>query len=1146
MRRSIHQFTLFAVCLCSASFRFLAIACVALNLISGMAFSQIGGSTITGRVTDATGAVVPGVAVLVVNTETNFQFTATTNQEGLYRLQSLQPGPYRITFTAAGFKKLVQENVDLRAGAGQAIDVSMEVGVLSEQVEVTAALPLLETQTSSTGTIAAGTYLYALPTFQRFTNATLNYVPGMTDQGYTWAETLGGFHVAGARGTAGFFVNGANGQNPSDTTATMKVPLNSISEIQVLTTALPAEYGHSAAGTISVVTKTGTNSLHGMGNFFGRTRSMQHRGFFDYYRSSQPLPDGTPPRQSFTLFPDMNLGGPVVIPKIYNGRNKTFFFISYQKFIEKVQLQQTYTTVPTTEMKDGNFNLGGIGQQIYDPGTTRKDANGNWTRDPIAGNIIPPASIDPVAKKVLALSPWYEPNWESSPTSTGPVNNFFYMPRSRSYKPDVSWRLDHQFAPNFKINGGMTYSANAGLRGSTSWDVPLFDATAFGTVPWSSYHWTLGSTWIVSSSTVNEARVSYYRRRNWQTTTTYGLDAGQLLGIPNLPAKSMPQLGTGYGFNVAGPMNNVNENISLRDDLTRISGAHAFKMGYEVMRLRDDQWSIPANVAGNFSFINASGLLANGSAMPRTGNTFAGFLLGYVSSASFGLNLASWLPRDYIHSFYFQDDWKVTPTLTLNLGLRYSNESPFTTKWMQMSQWDPTVIDTVTGKQGGVTHPKSPLNKRDNNNFQPRLGLAWHPLSKWVFRAGFAVNTIDMNFPGGQFEEYTGQASQSMPTGDPRAVYRISQGPNPVVMPVLADGTSPYQGTTYSGRTSSRYDPNLHNPYQLNWNQSIQYELRRNYLMEFSYQGSVGVGLTQNWPLNTLPLDYAKGDPAVNLALNNSFQNYRPYTQFGDVTLRNAKLGHSTYHAGTVTLQMRYATGLNFITFYTFSKALDSAAGGVAPIQNASLNKARADYDRTQRFVGSATYELPFGKGKRFLNRGGIWDKIFGGYQIVWVQTFESGNPLTFGFANSPYLYLPSAMGDRRPNINGTIQLRDNWRDFGGDRFHSANMNSVFTDMSVFSYPSQFGIGNLGRNTTNGPGLRWSQVSAQKSVHLTERLNLDIRWEMNNALHTYNFNNPTTAVDFVNPQTFGKITSDPSLSSWGGPPVMHMTFRLMF
>lgn len=309
------------------------------------------------------------------------------------------------------------------------------------------------------------------------------------------------------------------------------------------------------------------------------------------------------------------------------------------------------------------------------------------------------------------------------------------------------------------------------------------------------------------------------------------------------------------------------------------------------------------------------------------------------------------------------------------------------------------------------------------------------------------------------------------------------------------------------------------------------------------YQGSAGVGLIETTPINILPVDYAADDPALRKKVYAAPQDYRPFPHFGTINLRS-NLGHSTYHSGTVKLEKRYSKGINFLTFYTFSKNLDSGAS-VAPLQNRSLGKGRTDYDRNHRFVASVTYELPFGRGKKWLNRGGIWNLLFGGYQVVCIQTLESGNPLTFSFSNSPHDYYPTWFGPRRPNIVGDPSMRDNWRDFGGDRFNVANMNSVF-DINAFAYPEAFTIGNAGRNIVSGPGLRWTQVSAQKEIPIKERLRAEIRWDMNNALKTYNFTNPSTAVDLVNPQYFGKISDESRLASMGGGPVMHLTIRLSF
>src|SRR5262245_36100973 len=316
--------------------RWLALSLFALGVSSSLVLAQIGTATLTGRVTDPSGAVAPGVSINVVQTGTNFEFTALTNAEGIYRVQSLQPGTYRISFEMPGFKRVVREAVELRVGDTLPVDVVLQVGAASDSIEITAHTQMLETETSATGTVQAGEFLYKMPLYQRYINSTLHLVPGMQAGGYAYGGDLGSYHVAGQRsGAIGVVEDGAPGNDPGAGTATVKPLQNAVAEVKVLTTTLPAEYGHAAGGVIAVVKKTGTNELHGMASGYGRTRSMQHRLFFDKDRTSQPTataPKGLP---GFFMLPDANLGGPVVLPKLYNGRNKTFFFVGYQRLIEK-------------------------------------------------------------------------------------------------------------------------------------------------------------------------------------------------------------------------------------------------------------------------------------------------------------------------------------------------------------------------------------------------------------------------------------------------------------------------------------------------------------------------------------------------------------------------------------------------------------------------------------------------------------------------------------------------------------------------------------------------------------------------------------------------------------------------------------------
>ncbi|MEZ5352531.1 MAG: TonB-dependent receptor [Bryobacteraceae bacterium] len=1123
-------------------------------LSSAAALAQIGTSTLTGRVTDTTGAIVPGVQVTVVQTTTNFTQKTVTNEEGLYRVLSLQPGIYRVSFETQGFKKAVRENVELRTGDTLAVDMAMQVGNVTESIEVQGGAQLLETETSATGTVMSGNVLYDMPLYQRYINSTMNLVPGMTSGGYAYGGSLGSYHLAGQRaGAIGIFEDGVNGNDQQSGTETIKPIQNSVAEVKVLTTLPPAEYGHSAGGVISVVKKSGTNQLHGMGSFYGRTRSMQHRLFYDKETTSQ-LNQGV-----FFMQPDANINGPVYIPKVYDGRDKTFFFFGFQRLHEKKAAQVDATT-PTAAMKNGNFNFEGVANSnaIFDPATTR-NVNGAWLRDAFPGNIVPASRFDPVARNLLAIDPWVAPT-RGGANAAGPNGNLLATEYAKVFFNDYNMRVDHQFSTAFKVYFSWTQNDQSGFGRpiNIKESNPEFDASQGNWNPFNQKNGSIGKTWIVSPAVVNDARVGYYRRLNQSVVPSFNQNWAQKLGIPNVSAALMPGFGDTnrysasslYGIYGATPSRLVNETISFRDDLSYIRGRHAMKFGYELLRFRLNN-AIPANPV-NFSFANVTaGLQANGQPVPNTGNTFAGFLTGYVASAQFRSELTSWLPRSSIHSFYLQDDWKVTPTLTANIGLRYSNEAPFTTKYGLMSNFDPNGTDALTGRPGAIIHPTSGLNKRDNNNFNPRAGLAWHPLEKWVFRGGIGFYTVDLKFPvgRGQYDEYTAVTNQQAAPGNPTPIYQISRG-TPATFNIV-NGVAPFVGTNYSARSVQFRDPNLRNPYAANWNMSVQYELMKDYLIDFSYQGSAGVGLVERWESNTFPIDFGANDPALRNAAFAASQNYRPYSAFGNIATQS-NFGHSTFHSGTVKLEKRFSKGMFFNAFYTLSKAIDSqdndnSGTGVAPIQNRNLEKGRAGYDRNHRFVGVINWELPIGTGRRIgSGMGRVANALIGGWELSWIQTIESGNPLTFSFANSPNNYFPTYAGSRRPDlVRQPVYDFSKWNNGGPNRFTQQALPAV-VDINAFAYPAAFTVGNSGRNILTGPRLVWAQVSAQKNFRVTEKLNAQLRWDFQNALKTYNFGGPSTTVDFRNPLTFGKLGADPRTASLGGQPLMNLTVMLQF
>lgn len=1125
-------------------------------------------ATFTGTVTDPSGAAIGNVQVSVVQTETNFETRAVTNAEGIYRVQSLQPGTYRLTFESAGFKRLVQSGLALHVGDVLPVNVTLEIGQLADSVQVSAQSTLLETETSSTGTVTGGDVLYKMPLYQRYVLSALNLMPGMTMNGYAYGGSLGGFNVAGQRSTGtAVFEDGMLGNDPQSSSGTDIKPIeNSVEEVKVVTGTLPAEYGHTTGGVVTVVKKGGTNSFHGMAADLGRTRNMTHRQFFNLFKTSDPQPGAPNGVPSWFMQPDANVSGPVAIPKLYNGRNRTFFFFGYQKLIEKKSAAFTSQT-PTPALLGGDFTFGGVGLPLYDPFTTRQLADGTWARDPLPGNVVPLSRFDPVAKKIIGMNPWVPPNTPGTLTSSGPVSNYTWASKSRTFFEDYSGRADQQFGPDVKMYGSYTYNHQSGLGRPTSLALPVFDGANGNLTPFTQQNSSMGATKLFGPTSLNDVRVGYYRARNDQLVPSYNQNWASQLGIPNVSPLLMPSFsssfssGTGsapalntmYGLTVPGPNRSVRETLSFRDDFSKMMGAHAFKVGYELLKFRGNFVQL-GNPSGIFQFDNmTAGLQPNGQPVPNTGNLFAGFELGAVAAANFTQYTTTWLPRDAIHSLYFQDDWKFSRTLTLNLGLRWSTESPFHTAYNLQSNFSPTAVDPVTGKTGGIVHPTSGLNRRSLTNFQPRFGLAWHPLDRWVFRGGFGINTVDIRWPNSyqQFDEYQAQVVQARPPGDPRPLFQLSQGPAPVVYNIRPNNTATYVGANYGSRNVYWMDGNLHPGYVMNWNTTIEYQLSANNLIKLIYQGSAGVQLVESWNVNVFPTDFAANNPALQNAAFAATQNYLPYPQFGAINYMS-NTGHSTYHAGTIQFLKRYSQGLVLNTFYTYSKALDDCdndygvCSGVAPVTNRNLNKGRAGYDRRHVWVANFTYELPAGKGRRFLNHNRVLDWIVGGYELAWVQTFNTGNPFGFSFANSPFNYYPSSIGNRVPNLTCSGISMPGFglgSKIGGNRFNQALENPVL-DVNCFAAPPAFTPGNAGRNIVTGPGILYSQTSAKKNFQFNERWNLQLRFDFQNPFHNWGFNNPSNQVDFRNPQLFGKITSDQTTASFAGQPLMNLMLRL--
>ena len=1115
-------------------------------------------AVLTGKVTDTTSAVVANAHVTAINIATNFETETVTNADGIYRIPFLRPGIYRVRITAPGFKSFVRDNVELRIGATLPINGVMEVGALAESVEVTAAAPLLETETSTTGTIVDGEYFARMPLFQRHSRGVLYLTPGVNASGLAYAGSLGGFSInGGATSNIGFFEDGMYGVQPSGTNTTDTI-LNTIEEVKVITTAAPAEYGHSAGGAIVIVKKSGTNQLHGEGGFLFREGPMQHRRFMQVARFEQT-------GNSLHFYqPDFNIGGPVYIPKLYDGRNKTFFMFAGQYLMER-QGEQISWSVPTPAELNGDFSFGraicgatpvaNCVNQIYDPRTTTVN-NGVWSRTPFPGNIIPKSQWDPVATRFLSQKVWEVPNLDGTPTATGVTGNL-QLPRQKTVDwANYSLRMDQQFGS--KIRMFYNWSFNTRTSFTPNLDVVnlLYDSSQ-RTSKDAQTTTGLGATYTLTPTMISETRLNYYRFRNDSSWPGYGTNFGSLLGIPNIGSGSMPNI-TGIP-NVSNPSLNVEETINFKEDISKLSGKHAFKGGYDLMRLRRNVPTIDNN-AGTFSLAGTNGLNANGSGIPNTGgNALSQLLTGAVSSYTITQNLLSNLPRNYIHSLYFQDDWKVRPNLTLNLGVRWQVQSAPNNKYGQVSNFDPNGADNVVpGGVGVITHPKV-LHKRDWNNFQPRVGLAWTLPKEWVIRAGFGLSTVDERLPGAPTEEYGARTGRiDTPNGDFRPRFQLSQGPIASLLqfPVIrSDGTIPFAGNNYANRSATWIDPNRKSPYTMNWNFGVQHTFATHYLVELTYTGNSSVNGFENREINSVSYDWANNlrltNPAQFSAFQTNSQIFRPYPNFGSITFRTNG-ARSNYHAGTVKIDKRFSHGLSLLSFYTYSKVIDSSSSNNLIPRN--LDRAESQNNRTHQYTGSMNYELPFGKGRKWLDRGGVINAIFGGFDLVWLYRIQSGDALTFTFGGSPYQYMPGVVAVRsnnRPNSTGErARLRDNWTDIGPARFQQATQNSLIESMNVFTYPDAFTVGNVGRNTFDRQRFIDTQFSASKEWSIKERATATFRFDFQNPFKWYNLSAPNTTVNFTNPATFGKVSTSTSdegtTANAGGQGLMNITLSFRF
>lgn len=1169
--------------------------------------AQIDTGVISGRVTDSTGAVVPGAPVTVTQIETNTESKSETNNEGVYRVPSLRPGPYKVSVAAPGFKTSVRDGLTLRIGENLGVDVKLEVGAVTESIQVTNPLPLLETQTSSTGQVMDGAYFYSLPNYQHWEKGVLFYTPQVQSSNSPWAGSLGNWSINGGSAfQIGYFEDGQLATRMDGGTTINSISVG-VEEVKVLSTVLPAEYGHATTGAISVVKTGGTNLVHGTGGELFKNNAMFHRRFFQDKTNTQG--------NVHNLFqqPDFMLSGPIYIPKLYNGKNRTFFQVAGSYHVDRSSNASSYS-VPTAAELGGDFNFPDVtANRIYDPASTSGTfAAGNLSRTSFPNNMIPTSRFSSMWNAIMANKPFASPTSAGTQNPTGPTSNIVSEGAGRYYNLATQVRLDHNFTDRFKVFGSLIINNNHQPVINNAIVYAPYDAQQRYTLTLQNVA-SIGFTWTISPTFISETRVGEYRQTNNPFSASPDYQFAIAKTVPNLPANVyLNPIGTGltqgtYGNSSLGmgTLNtSVNNNHQLRQDFTKVWGTHAIKTGYEWLWQNQVSHDI-GNPRLTLGFGGTNGLQGNGQGIPNTGGiTLADVMLGYVTSYSYAQQGASLLPEDSIHSLYVQDDWRIRSNLTLNLGVRYSTESPAHGKFPgQMSVGSLTTPDTyfpnsisgvVTcpsgGCVGGWTQPKGGLYKRDNNNFQPRIGFAWNVTPNMVIRGGWALMNLDMNLwwsnqseiGGGNFLQ-TGTISQ--PNNVYTPLFNISQGvPAPIYPTKLANGTIPSAGTNPSGRangTLTIIQQNFHNPYTENWNLSIQRALKKNYMVEVTYSGSHNVGFQGNYNWQSRP--YATGTDAngnvinladpINLQYRNTWvqnstltQAYKPFPSWNNVNYVCNCIS-MIYHSGTVKVEKRYSSGLTFLAFVTYQKGLQNAPGNL--FQSNNLNRGVTGITQKYRFTSSMTYELPFGKGKPLLNKSRLLNWLTGGWSLAWNYSMWAPSPISTGYSNASYVNpATGALGSRQdypgyePLPGGQLfriqdpKLRDNWQDIGNNRFVQSGQNPLVTNCGapivnwgnncVVVAPS-FTNGNMPANMWSPQRIIAANASMYKDFPIKERVKAQIRLDYFNPFKWFNWSQLNTTMAQNNPAIFATPgLNDFGDSTAGGPAQMQLSFRIKF
>ncbi len=1071
------------------SFFFLALLAFSAAALCGQANT----GTIVGTVRDSSGATVPGATVTVNNQDTQVSSTWASNEQGDYAALFLLPGAYEVTVDRQGFKKTVRKDIVVQVADKVRVDFQMQVGSVSETVTVSEAAPLLQSESSEVGQVIQDRPITDLPlnssTGRNFT-ALMTLIPGTLRTNpvgiFDSPQGNSSFIVNGLRdGANNYMVDGADNNEMLLGIVTVLPPPDAIGEFKVQTSAYSAEFGRAGGAVVNVQTRSGSNVFHGSLYEFLRNSAADARTPFD----ASVLP---PLRQNEF---GGTVGGPI-------RRNKTFFFFDLVEFRQRAGATLP-ATVPTANQVNGVFLTAEGAPKIYDP----------FTKLAYPNNTMPASSINTVGLALLKRFP--APNLPGTVVANqGITNNYTGVSVQEQDSTRFDVRIDHTLTAKDALFGRYSFfQAYSALP-------PLFYGANLGPAATPSragkgdsrnQNAVIGDVHTFSPNKINEVRLAASRIALAFTGYDDGQNTAAALGIPNLnvfgrissglPIVSVQGLTT-MGTDAPIPALRYELTMQLADNFTYIHGRHTVKFGADLHRNREDFFQISlGSPRGSFTF---DPNYTSGGGLANSGLGVASALLGFPSAESRGvINI---FPSNVtFQSFvYVQDDFRVTPKLTLNFGLRYELFPPVVDRKDNQSNFDPKTGQALLAGRSGNSRA---LVESDLNNFDPRFGFAYSVNRKWVVRGGYGLSGFPDKFgaTGGTLNNnYPFITLQSVTPPDrflPTSSLLINTGIPIPVYPDLNAKSLPITGNmTY-------FDPKYRIPYIQFWNLTVQHQLPGNWVVEAGWVGTKGTHLFGN---NHVQLNQPAPGPG-------NINTRRPYALLApalvNVPLRDSSES-SIYHSLQTKVEKRLSRGFFLLSSYTWSKSIDDAATKTDLTNWRGTTRAASSTDFTHALTTSGLYDLPFGRGRRFgSNINKVADAFLGGWQTNGIYTFRTGTPVNVTLSAAQVAAILNNGGGARPDLIAPTELPKDQR----------TLAAYFNTAAFVAPPNNsYRFGNSGRNAVRGPSFSNLDFSLFKSFKIVERYTLQFRSEFFNILNHPNFGNPSGAFGTAN---IGRITS---------------------